>query len=306
MNQKVVIGTRGSQLALWQAHWAQAELKRHHAGLDVDIEIIKTQGDRLAEVPLSEMGGKEVWTKEIETALLEKRIDLAVHSLKDLPTQLPKGLVLGAVSAREDVRDAFVGRNGLVFDTLPQGARIGTSSLRRQAQLLFKRPDLKIEPIRGNVDTRLRKLETEGLDAIILAAAGLKRLGLDGHVTEYLDPAYSLPAPGQAALGIEIRDGDAKTAHLIAVLNDESARRAVTAERSMLAALGGGCRVPIGGLAIEVSGGLHLTGVVAMPDGRCLLRESLTGDWADAEDLGLRVAEKLREKGAGEILDKLA
>ncbi len=299
---RVVIGTRGSQLAMWQAHWAQAELKRHFKELAVDIEVIKTQGDRLSEVPLSQMGGKEVWTKEIEAALLEGHIDLAVHSLKDLPTQLPSGLRLGAISAREDVRDVLIGQT---FDCLKEGAHIGTSSLRRQAQILHLRPDLHIEAIRGNVDTRLRKLNTEGFDAIVLASAGLRRLGLTVHISEYLDPEHFLPAPGQAALGIEIRDHNEPVMGLITVLNDENANRAVTAERAMLAALGGGCRVPIGGLAVCQKGKLILTGMVAMPDGSRLLRESLMGNQADPAELGMRVAEKLHQQGAEDILKTL-
>lgn len=294
---RVSIGTRGSPLALWQANWARAALLDRYRHLTVDIEVIQTRGDRLAEVPLAQIGGKEVWTKEIETALLNGRIDLAVHSLKDLPTRLPDGLVLGAVSVREDVRDALVGR---LFEALPEGARIGTSSLRRQAQLLHLRPDLQIEAIRGNVETRLKKFETEGYDAVVLAAAGLNRLGLEGCVAEFLDADRCLPAPGQGALGIEIRAGDGRMAEYVLALNHVPTLQAVTAERAMLAALGGGCRVPIGGLAQDKNGALVLAGMVAMPDGSRLLRECATGD--DAEDLGRRVAQALLSRGAGDML----
>ena len=294
---RVAIGTRGSPLALWQANWAKGALLDRHPDLGVELVVIKTQGDRLSEAPLSQIGGKEVWTKEIEMALLDGRIDLAVHSLKDLPTRLPDGLALGAVSAREDVRDALIGE---AFDALPECVRIGTSSLRRQAQLLHLRRDLRIEPMRGNVETRLKKLETEGLDAVVLAAAGVKRLGLEGCVSDYLDTERCLPAPGQGALGIEIRAGDGRVADYVMALNHVPTQQAVTAERAMLAAMGGGCRVPIGGLAQHKNGAFVLAGMVAMPDGSRLLRECATGD--DAEDLGRRVAQALLSRGAGDML----
>ena len=246
---KVVIGSRGSALALWQANWAKRKLASAYPDLNIEIEVIKTEGDRLSETPLSHIGGKEVWTKEIEHALLSGSIDLAVHSLKDLPTRLPQGLVLGAISAREDVRDVLVSKNNRMFWDLPEGATVATSSLRRQAQLKHARPDLNFVAIRGNVDTRVKKLETENLDGIILAAAGLKRLGLGDRIADFIDPNICLPAPGQAALGIEIREGDERITDLVGVLNCVETQQAVTAERAMLAALGGGCEVPIGGYA---------------------------------------------------------
>ena len=302
---KVVIGSRGSALALWQANWAKRKLARAYPDLSIEIEVIKTEGDRLSETPVSQIGGKEVWTKEIEHALLLGSIDLAVHSLKDLPTRLPEGLVLGAVSAREDVRDVLVSKNKRAFWDLPEGATIATGSLRRQAQLKHVRPDLNFVAIRGNVDTRLKKLETENLDGIILAAAGLKRLGLGDRIADFIDPEICLPAPGQAALGIEIRKEDDRITDIVGVLNCVETQQAVTAERAMLAALGGGCEVPIGGYAavdktsIDV---LLLSGVVATPDGRQVISERAEGQVSSAEQLGERVAKGLFEQGAGKIL----
>lgn len=306
MSDKIVIGSRGSQLALWQANWAKDSLLHSFPGVEIEIRVIKTQGDRLAEVPLSEMGGKEVWTKEIELALLNGDIDLAVHSLKDLPTALPENLVLGAVSKREDVRDALVSRQEKTFDELPPNARVATSSLRRQAQLLNARPDLQIESIRGNVDTRLRKLESEGLDAIILASAGLIRLGWKERITEFINPTLCVPAPGQAALGIETRAKDDRVARYVAELNDDNAYRDVHAEREMLRVLEGGCRVPIGAWARQDDGEFVLTGVVASPDGRRVIKETLSGQANHPKLLGQKMAEKLLSLGAQDILTDLA
>ncbi len=304
---KVIIGSRGSALALWQANWARKKLARAYPDLSVEIEVIKTEGDRLSEIPLSQIGGKEVWTKEIELALLSGSIDLAVHSLKDMPTRLPKGLVLGAVSAREDARDVLVSKNNRVFWDLPEGATVATGSLRRQAQLKYARPDLNFVTIRGNVDTRVKKLKTENLDGIILAAAGLKRLGLGDRIADFIDPEICLPAPGQAALGIEIREGDDRITDLVGVLNCAETQQAVTAERAMLAALGGDCSVPIGGYAavdkasVDV---LMLSGIVATPDGRRVISERAEGRASSAEQLGMRVAKGLIEQGAEEILNR--
>ena len=305
MSDKLTIGSRGSKLALWQAHWAKDRLCEHFPKLQVDIQVIRTQGDRLAEVPLSQMGGKEVWTKEIEQALLDRQIDLAVHSLKDLPTMLPNGLMLGAVSQREDVRDALVSLEEDNFENLRPNARVATSSLRRQAQLLKARPDLKIESIRGNVDTRLRKLEEEPFDAIILASAGLIRLGFGDRITEFLDPMMCVPAPGQAALGIEVRQNDARVSAYIAVLNDADAFQDVNAEREMLRSLEGGCRVPIGAWARLESGRFVLTGMVATTNGQRVIKETLEGNKNDPQALGREVANKLRALGAAEILADL-
>lgn len=304
---KVIIGSRGSALALWQANWARRKLASAYLGLSVEIEVIKTEGDRLSEMSLSQIGGKEVWTKEIEHALLSGSIDIAVHSLKDLPTKLPEGLVLGAVSEREDVRDVLVSKNNRMFWDLPEGATVATSSLRRQAQLKHARPDLNFVAIRGNVDTRLKKLETENLDGIILAAAGLKRLGLGDRIADFIDPEICLPAPGQGALGIEIRDGDQRITDLVGVLNCVETQQAVTAERAMLAALGGDCSVPIGGYAAFDKASvavLLLSGVVATPDGRQVISKKMEGQASSAELLGMRVAKGLLKQGAGVILDR--
>ena len=305
MANQLVIGTRGSPLALWQAHWAKETLLKHDPDLDVDICVIRTTGDRLETAPLSQIGGKEVWTKEIEEALLNGQIDLAVHSLKDVPTALPAGLVLGAISPREDVRDALISRDGVGLKDLKQGARIGTGSLRRQAQLRGLRPDLVVEGIRGNVDTRLGKLDGGGFDAIVLAFAGLHRLGLSGRTSQLLDPEQMVPAPGQGALGIEIREGDERVQVFVAVLNDRDVECAVTAEREMLRILGGGCRVPIGGWARSEGEDLILDGLVASPDGKCLLRVRLTESGRAPEELGEKVAQALKDQGAEEILLEL-
>ena len=298
----MIIGSRGSALALWQANWAKRKLEDAHPELKPEIAVIKTQGDRLSETPLSQIGGKEVWTKEIENALLAGRIDLAVHSLKDLPAQLPDGLALGAIGAREDARDVLVSKRDIGFWDLPEGAVLATSSLRRRAQLSHVRPDLRFVEMRGNVDTRLKKRNAKNIDGIVLAAAGLNRLGLEDHITEIFDPDLCLPAPGQAALGIEIRAGDREVSDLIGVLNCVETQRAVTAERTMLSALGGGCRVPIGGLATCEASMLDLCGIVAAPDGSQVVLAQMASDGAP-EELGLSIAQALLFQGAANFLE---
>ena len=298
----MIIGSRGSALALWQGNWAKQKLEAAHPKLTPEIAVIKTQGDRLSETPMSQIGGKEVWTKEIENALLAGRIDLAVHSLKDLPAQLPSGLALGAISLREDVRDVLVSKRDQGFWDLPKGAVLATSSLRRQAQLRHARPDLRFVEMRGNVDTRLKKFREKNIDSIVLAAAGLKRLGLETHIADYLDPALCLPAPGQGALGIEIRAGDREVLQWIDILNHAETQRAVTAERAMLAALGGGCRVPIGGLATCKASLSRLRAVVASPDGKRIIRSQRASTKDTPDQLGRSVAQALLAQGASEIL----
>ena len=273
--------------------------------LDVRIEVIHTRGDRILNAPFSQIGGKGVFTKEIEEALLGGRIDLAVHSLKDLPTDLPDGLSIGAVSPRAPVEDALVSRNGEVFDDLPGGARVGTSSLRRQAQLAHLRGDLRLDGIRGNVETRLGKLDTEGLDAVVLAAAGLERLGLADRISEYLPAGRVVPAPGQGAMAIEVRRDDAAVGALMGRLDDCTTRRAVTAERAVLSSLGGGCRVPIGAWARIEGDRMVLDAVVAMPDGSRLVRARASGGPDQAEQMGLGLAEDLVARGARDILDAI-
>jgi len=295
------IGSRGSQLALWQANHISALLRER--GHEVEIEIIKTTGDKITDVALAKVGTKGMFTKEIEEALAEGRVDLAVHSLKDLPTQLPPGFELAAVTTRVNPRDVFLSLKYDSIQTLAHGARVGTSSLRRQAQLKSARPDLVIHPLRGNVDTRVRKLEEGEYDAIILAAAGLTRLGKTQWVKEVLSESFMCPAAGQGALGIEIREGDAAMSEHLAFLNDPVARAATTCERALLNKLGGGCQVPIGAFADMNNGRLQLTAIVARPDGSEVLREQQSGD--DPVDLGEKVGETLLKRGATGILEQV-
>jgi hydroxymethylbilane synthase len=293
------IGSRGSQLALWQANYVAALLRDQ--GHTVEITIIKTTGDKITDVALSLVGTKGMFTKEIEEALEAKSIDLAVHSLKDVPTELMPGFELAAVMKREDARDAFVSAKLGSISALPHAARVGTSSLRRQAQLRALRADLDIHPLRGNVDTRLRKLEEGEYDAIILAAAGLRRLGRIEFVREIVPVSKMCPAAGQGALGIEIRKGDAVTHKHLAFLDDPDARATTACERAALNALGGGCQVPIGAYAETTGGKLRLVAIVARPDGSELLRAEQIG--SDPEHLGSVVGQELLGKGARRILD---
>src|ERR1022692_2798981 len=290
----LVIASRGSQLALWQARWVSAELTGR--GHQCRIEIIKTTGDKITDVPLAKVGTKGLFTKEIEEALLDGRADLAVHSLKDLPTELPEGLVLAAVPQREDPRDAVVGKT---LAELPLGARVGTSSLRRAAQLRQLRPDCRVESVRGNLDTRLRKLDEGQFDAILLAAAGLKRLGWGDRIAEILAPEQMCPAVGQGALAIETRAGFEQ----VALLDHADTHTAVMAERAVLAALGGGCQVPIGAYATVAQGHIHVLAIVAAPDGTQVIRAEGEGEAAQAAEIGARLAADLLKRGAREILE---
>jgi len=299
---RIVIGTRGSPLAAWQADFVRTALLAEHEGLEVDVQVIRTRGDQAVQAPLHAMEGKGLFTKEIENALLAGTIDLAVHSLKDLPTDLPDGLDLAAVAAREDPADVLVCGEGLTLATLPQGAEVLTGSLRRRAQLMHLRRDLKVSPVRGNVQTRLRKLDESDAEAMVLARAGLSRLGLLDRATERLDPAEFLPACGQGALGIETRGDDASLRELLAPLDDAASRSAVGAERAFLAALGGGCQVPMGAYARIAGDGaaLTITGMVADIDGSRLLRRTVEASFdgvAAAESLGRRLADRLRADG---------
>ena len=297
---KLTIASRGSQLALWQARWIQARLEE--LGARCRIQIIKTTGDKITDVPLAKVGAKGMFTKEIEEALLAGEADLAVHSMKDLPTSLPEGLMVAAVPEREDPRDAIAGKK---FAELQPGSKVGTSSLRRAAQLLALRPDLKIEPLRGNLDTRLRKL-SEGLyDAIVLAAAGLKRMGWEDRIAEILSTDYLCPAVGQGALAVETRADGGPATELCRQLDHAPTRAAVTAERAVLAGLGGGCQVPIGAYAQIVGAELRLTAVVCTPDGERLIRRNLAGGADQPEALGRRLARELLDAGADEILESV-
>jgi hydroxymethylbilane synthase len=289
----LVIGSRGSQLALWQARWVQARLAAF--GLESRIEIIKTTGDRVTSVPLSSVGGKGLFTKEIEDALLARQVDLAVHSLKDLPTGIPEGLQIAAIPVREDPRDAMVGKR---MAELREGAKVGTSSLRRSAQLRRLRPDLQVESIRGNVDTRLRKLDEGQYEAIVLAAAGLTRLGWSDRIAEALDPEVMCPAVGQGALAVETRVGE----NICKALDHTETRAAVTAERALLAALGGGCQTPIGAHAQVDGARLRIVAIVLSGDGSQSVCDRAEGSVGDAGLLGQELGETLLRQGADRIL----
>lgn len=294
----LTIGSRGSQLALWQARWIEGRLEAF--GESARIEIIKTTGDKITDVPLAKVGTKGLFTKEIEEALLDGRIDVAVHSLKDLPTEMPAGLVIAAVPEREDPCDALVGRK---LADLPPGAKVGTSSLRRVAQIRALRPDIVIESVRGNVDTRLRKLDEGMYDAIVLAAAGLKRLGWESRIAEILPPEVMCPAVGQGALAVETRGDGGAGQQVCARLNHETTRIAVAAERALLGALGGGCQVPIGAYATCEGETLRLLGLVASPDGETVIRRQTFGAPSDAERLGRELGRELLAAGGSQILE---
>jgi hydroxymethylbilane synthase len=307
------IGTRGSELALWQAHWVQSELRRIHPALTVTITIIKTTGDKVLDAPLSAIGDKGLFTREIEHALLAGEVDIAVHSLKDLPTQLPAGLMLGVICDREDVRDVFIPHPGNPVRTLmdqPPGARIATGSLRRKCQLLHLRPDLSIIDIRGNLNTRMKKLEASNWAGMLLARAGVVRLGWQDRIGESLDPLTILPAVGQGALGIEIRTQDPVVAALLAPLHHPGTAAAALAERALLRRLEGGCQVPIGtfGRLDRTAGGeerLALDAIVGSLDGRTVVRGRKHGLPGQPEVLGRELAEELIAQGAGVILDEI-
>ncbi len=298
------IGTRASQLALWQANWVKSELEKRYPGMEVSLVKIKTIGDKILDVPLAQVGGKGLFVKEIEEAMLRGEIDIAVHSMKDVPTEFPEGLGLYCITEREDPRDAVISR-GVKFADLPQEAKIGTSALRRQAQLLKVRPDLQMVIIRGNVETRIRKLTDENLDAVILAAAGLKRLGFTDVVTEYLDTTLSIPAIGQGALGIECRLDDEAVKETIAFFNHPDTAHAVRAERALLWRCEGGCQVPIAAHGTVTGTQLHLVGFVASVDGSKSVCGEISGPAEECEKLGIALAEKLLKEGAHDILSEV-
>jgi len=303
--QKIVIGSRGSQLALWQANWVKSELERLHSNTDIDIRIIATSGDKIQDVPLAKIGGKGLFVKEIEEALLANEIDLAVHSMKDVPIELPSELGISVITKRENPLDALISKNGEKLADLPQGVTIGTSSLRRSSQLLKYRDDFKIYPLRGNVDTRLRKVEEGKYDAILLASAGLNRLGLANRITEEISHDILLPAMGQGALGIETRLDDTMIYDFISTLNHEQTHYAVSAERSLVGRLDGGCQVPIGAYARIEKGLITLKGLVASLDGEVIYKLENVGPVDDAINIGQELGSKLLKMGANEILEKL-
>ena len=304
---KLTIGSRGSKLALWQAEWIKTQLDKVAPDTEISIAIIKTTGDEMKSAPLAIIGGKGVFTKEIEDALLDHRIDLAVHSLKDLPTVIPVGLTLAAISAREDPRDALIIRRDLAMgnnsiEGLPRNAVVGTSSPRRRAQLKHLRRDLSLVELRGNVDTRLRKLDAGEYDAVILAAAGLKRLGVADRISSLIPTETMVPAVGQGALAVEARKGDSEILKLLRSLDDQSTRACCTAERALLRELGGGCQLPIAAHAVVNGSTLTLMALVATPDGKQVIRDQITGQVQTAETLGKQLAGLLLERGAAELL----
>lgn len=299
------IATRQSRLALWQAEHVAALLRSKHPGLNVVLVPMTTQGDRILDRPLANIGGKGLFIKELELAMSEHRADIAVHSMKDVPSEMPPGFTLAAMLPRADPRDAFVSARHKSFASLPQGARVGTSSLRRQCQLKHTRPDLELVTLRGNVDTRLRKLDEEQYDAIILAAAGLIRLGLESRITEYFDPEQSVPAVGQGIIGIECRDDDAHNIAYVRALNDTQSWQCCLAERSFAQRLEGSCQSPIAGFATLSGDQLQLHGVIGSPDGREMYRGSHLGPVANAAAIGVRLAEELLKDGADRLLERL-
>lgn len=305
MKTKLIIGTRQSLLALWQSRHIAALLRERYPQCEVVLQKIVTKGDRILDVPLAKIGGKGLFTKEIESELLAGGIDLAVHSLKDMPTELPQGLCLTAITQRANVGDAFVSNKYASLAELPAGAVLGTSSLRRRAQLLAVRPDLEITDLRGNVDTRLRKLDEGQMDAVILAAAGLERLGYGDRIREILPPSVCLPAVGQGALAVECREDDAETRAMLDFLNDKAARQATAAERAFLGLVEGGCQVPIGVYAQVQDEAITIEAIIASLDGGRLLRQQISGAAADGPELAAELGRRMLAAGGAEILREI-
>lgn len=305
MKKEIVVGSRESRLAMWQANWVVERLRELNQDYSYRIVGIRTQGDNILDVALSKIGDKGLFTKELELAMLQGKIDLAVHSMKDLPTRLPEGLVIGAVCRREYPGDVLISREGLKLEELPPGAVIGTSSLRRRAQLLRYRSDLTMVNLRGNINTRLRKLDEEKLDATILAYAGVRRMGWDYRITQIIPFELCLPAVGQGSVGVEVRADDNEIRKLVEKIDHFESRCAITAERALLKTLEGGCQIPIGALGDIENGNLHLKGMVASLDGVQLVSSSITGSTGAALEIGVKLAEKLLDLGAGEILSKV-
>jgi len=305
MGMHLRIGTRGSRLALAQSEWVKEQIQLRHPDLRVSLVKIKTKGDKILDSPLSKIGGKGLFVKEIEAALLRGEVDLAVHSMKDVPADLPEGLDISIFPEREDPRDVLVSPNCRTLSDLPEGASVGTGSLRRAAQILHLRPDLRIVSIRGNVETRLKKLREQNLGALVLAAAGLRRLGLKENIMEYLDPEKILPAIGQGALGLELRREDTRVREQVEFLNHRETELCVRTERAFLKTLGGGCQVPIAGYARYENGKIELSGMVAELDGSGIIRDRLDGNGSDPEKIGITLAKRLLASGAERILAEL-
>ena len=303
--RKIIIGSRGSPLALWQANWVKDLLLENHSGLAVEIKIIKTSGDKIQNMPLAKIGGKGLFVKEIEEGLLKREVDFAVHSMKDMPISFPMNLCIACVTKRENPFDALISRNGVKLADLPKGAKIGTGSLRRISQLMNYRPDLELVPLRGNLETRLKKLETEGLDAIILAAAGLIRMGWDDRITEIISPDILLPAMGQGAVGIEARRNDVDNQILLADMDDEETHYALDAERALVSQLQGGCNVPIGAFATLYEDQITLTGLVASLDGKTVYKKEMTDIKTNAISLGRKMGDELIAMGGDRIMQEI-
>ena len=301
----IKIGTRGSKLALWQANWIKTELNKNTPSLSIKIIVIKTKGDKILDVPLAKVGGKGLFVKEIEEALLDGHVDLAVHSMKDMPADLPEGLCIGPVPKRENPADVLISKNGLLLSELEPQARIGTSSLRRAAQIKHVKPNFIIHPLRGNLDTRLKKLETAGLDAIVLAAAGVKRLNLANRITEYLDYDIMLPAVGQGALCLEIRKHDLEIEKIVSKLNHPETRAVVMGERAFLRTLGGSCQVPVAAYGEINKNSFTLRGLVADIEGKTIIKETINGNKDSSKSLGIELAQRLLLMGADKILKEL-
>ena len=307
MRRAFRIGTRGSKLALWQANFISNLISEKYPELNTEIQIIKTTGDTMLSSPLSEIGGKGVFVKEIEEGLLSQQIDIAVHSMKDVPTVLPEGLCIGAVAKRHDPRDVLISKDGLTLSELPEGARVGTGSLRRASQLLHNRPGLKIVSIRGNVDTRIRKLNESGeYDAIVLAMAGLERMGLGDEVTEIIAPEVMLPAPGQGMIAIECREDDVETIDILRAINHRETELQAISERAFLLRLGGDCNVPVGCYALLSRDSINLTGIISSPDGKVIIKKDANGPLDEALELGGQLAELILDDGGDKILEELS
>ena len=304
-SRKIKIGSRGSPLALWQANWIKDQLESQNPDIPVEIVIIKTSGDKIQDVPLAKIGGKGLFVKELEEALLRKDVDFAVHSMKDMPIKFPFALCIASVTKRENPFDALISRNNIKLNDLPKGAKIGTGSLRRASQLLHYRPDLNLIPLRGNVETRIKKLETEGLDAIILATAGLIRLGCGDKISEIISPEILLPAMGQGAVGVEARKHDVDNQILLADMDDENTHLALDAERAVVTQLEGGCNVPIGAFATIEGNEMTLRGLVASLDGKTLYKKELKGDKVNAVALGNEMGNALLDMGGDKIMHEI-
>jgi hydroxymethylbilane synthase len=305
MGEKLIIGTRGSKLALWQAGWVKSEIEKIRPDLTVELSIIKTKGDKILDVPLAKVGGKGLFVKEIEEALLDGLIDLAIHSMKDVPAEIPEGLCIGAVPLRENPSDVIISSGNLGVADLPPNAKVGTSSLRRSSQLRKIRPDLDIHPLRGNIDTRLKKLENGEFDAIVLAAAGVRRLGFADKISEYLPPEKVLPSVGQGALCIEIRENDPKIETIVSALDHRETHTVVKGERAFLHRLEGGCQIPIAAHGRIIGDEFSLTGLVADLSGETIIKETITGPADESGRLGVELADRLLERGAKTILDQV-